>query len=501
MMSIDRALADRRLLGAALGDLGSWQVWITTLTAAFGLQLSEGELATFRKIAGDRPPPGKRVRELWCVCARRSGKSRVAAALATYLALFEEHKLARGEIGHVLVLAPTADQARTVFQYCSGFIDGSDALRREVVSTTAHEIKLRNNTVIGVHACSHRSVRGRTLLACVCDETAFWRDETSATPDVEVYRAVMPSLVASNGMLIGISTPYRRTGLLHAKHRDHYGHAGDDVLVVQGDSATFNPTLSAALIESHRASDPEAAISEWDAQFRTDIAQFLSDDLIELAIDRSRPPELPPQPGIRYQAFVDASGGRHDSYTICIGHKDNDGRFICDVLRGKEPPFDPQVVTREHAALAKEYRCVKITGDSYSADWVVSAFRESGATYESSEKSRSDLYLEGLPSFSRGLVLLPEHRRLGRELRLLERHVSRAGRDRVDHGRGGSDDYANAVFGALNLAMGGGKYRYASDSGWVNGSRDVDGEKAAAQEWLEARMAAHLARYAGYRRF
>ena len=112
-------------------------------------------------------------------------------------------------------------------------------------------------------------------------------------------------------------------------------------------------------------------------------------------------PELPPQPGIRYQAFVDASGGRHDSYTICIGHKDNAGRFICDVLRGKEPPFDPQVVTREHAALAKEYRCTKIIGDAYSADWIVSAFRESGATYQSSEKSRSDLYLEGLPSFSR----------------------------------------------------------------------------------------------------
>jgi hypothetical protein len=331
--------------------------------------------------------------------------------------------------------------------------------------------------------------------------TAFWRDETSATPDIEVVRAVSPSLVASGGMLVAISTPYRRAGLLHAKHRDHYGQAGDDVLVVQGDSATFNPTLSSALIESHRASDPEAAVSEWDAQFRTDIAQFLSDDLIELAIDRSRPPELPPQPGIRYQAFVDASGGRHDSYTICIGHKDNAGRFICDAIRGHEPPFDPQVVTREHAVLAKEYHCTRIVGDAYSADWVVSAFRDSGATYECSEKSRSDLYLEGLPSFSRGLVLLPEHRRLGRELRLLERHVSRAGRDRVDHGRGGSDDYANAVFGALNLAMGGGKYRYNSDLSWVNGARDVDGEKAAAQEFLEARMAAHLARYAGYRRF
>jgi hypothetical protein len=177
--------------------------------------------------------------------------------------------------------------------------------------------------------------------------------------------------------------------------------------------------------------------------------------LIELAIDRSRPPELPPQQGLRYQCFVDASGGRHDSFTLAIGHKDGGGRFVCDVLRGREPPFDPQEVTGSYAALAKEYNCPKITGDAYSADWVVSAFRECGATYECAEKNKSDLYLEGLPTFSRGLVSLPEHRRLGRELRLLERHVSRAGRDRVDHGRGSSDDYANSVFGALNLAMAG----------------------------------------------
>jgi hypothetical protein len=500
-MSIDHALADSRLLGAALGDLGSWSTWFVVLKAAFGLPLDESELATFARVAGDRPPPAKRVRELWCVCARRSGKSRVAAALAVYLALFQTHKLARGEVGHVLVLAATQDQARTVFGYCVGFIDASDALRREVVSINAQEIRLRNRVTLGVHTNSYRTIRGKTLLACIFDEVSFWRDESSARPDIEVARAVTPSLLASGGMLIGISTPYRRLGLLHAKHRDHFGQPGDDVLCVQGTAEQFNPTLSAALIESHRASDPEAATAEWDAQFRTDIAQFLSEDLIELAIDRSRPPELPPQPGVRYQCFIDASGGRHDSYTVCIGHKDNVGRFICDVIRGREPPFDPQVTTREHAALAKEYRCTKIIGDAYSADWVVSALRESGAAYESSEKSRSDLYLEGLPSFSRGLVLLPEHRRLGRELRLLERHVSRAGRDRVDHGRGGSDDYANAVFGALNLAIGGGKYSYISDLSWVNGSRDVDSEKAAAQEWLEARMAAHLARYAGYRRF
>jgi hypothetical protein len=440
------------------------------LKAAFALPLDDSELATFKHVAGGRSFLSRRARELWAVAGRRSGKSRMAAALAVFLALFQRHKLVKGETGHVLVLAATQDQAKTVFEYAVGFIESAEALRREVRSITAHEIRLANGVVIGVHVNSFRTVRGKTLLACIFDEVSFWRDEASATPDVETYRACMPSLIASNGMLIGISTPYRKLGLLHAKHRNHFGVEGDDVLVVQGDSATFNPTLSAELVEAHRASDPEAAVAEWDAQFRSDISAFLSEDLIELATDRSRPPELPPRQHVTYYAFVDASGGRHDHYAACVGHKEKD-RFVADVLRGWGPPFDPQETTREVAALAKEYRCLTVHGDSYSADWIVSAFKECGVTYERAEKAKSDLYLEGLPLFARGLVSLPEHRRLGRELRLLERHVSRAGRDRIDHGRGGSDDYANAVFGALHMAVAGASDDYFASMDWVGGSR------------------------------
>jgi hypothetical protein len=63
-----------------------------------------------------------------------------------------------------------------------------------------------------------------------------WRDDTMAAPDTETCTAVLPSLATTNGMLIGISSPYRKTGLLHQKHRSHFGVDGDDVLVVQGSS-------------------------------------------------------------------------------------------------------------------------------------------------------------------------------------------------------------------------------------------------------------------------
>src|SRR5262252_4900869 len=126
------------------------------------------------------------------------------------------------------------------------------------------------------------------VVAAVFDEVAFWRDETTATPDAEVYSAVLPGLATTGGMLIGISTPYRKLGLLHQKHRDHFGVDGDGVLVVQGASKTFNPSLADATIAAQRAADPTAAAAEWDAEFRSDIGAFLDDELIDAAIDHSR---------------------------------------------------------------------------------------------------------------------------------------------------------------------------------------------------------------------
>ena len=69
--------------------------------------------------------------------------------------------------------------------------------------------------------------------------------------------------------------------------------------MVQGDSATFNPTLGPAMIERAKGADPEAAESEWSGGFRSDIAAFLDDATIEAAIDYSRPMELTPLRGLR----------------------------------------------------------------------------------------------------------------------------------------------------------------------------------------------------------
>jgi hypothetical protein len=257
--------------------------------------------------------------------------------------------------------------------------------------------------------------------------------------------------MTTKGLLVAISTPYRRTGLLHQKHRDHFGQDGDDVLVVQGPSTLFNPTLAQAEVDAAVAADPEGARSEWEATFRSDLAAFLDEQTVESAIDCGRPLELPPRTNVRYFAFADLSGGRHDSYTLCIAHLEGE-RIVADVVRGVKPPFDPHEVTKDFAALCRDYRIREVRGDRYSAEWTVTTFKAAGISYKPSDKSKSDLYLDALPLFTRGAIAIPDHPQLIRELRLLERATHRGGRASVDHPRAGSDDYANALCGCAVLA-------------------------------------------------
>ena len=251
-------------------------------------------------------------------------------------------------------------------------------------------------------------------------------------------------------------------------------------------------SLDPAIIARARATDPEAAESEWGGGFRADIAAFLDDQTIERCVDYSRPLEIPPRPGVSYCAFADPSGGRHDCFTLAIGHREGSGGgsyYVVDAIRGICPPFDPQEVVAEYAALLKDYRISTIACDNYSAAWVETAFSKAGIRYSRSKQNKSALYLECLPAFARQAISLPNNEKLIRELRLLERRTSRSGRDTIDHGVHGSDDFANALAGLLR----GLTKRVDVSLAWVSGEddNDQDGKQSHAAQMLVAYLHSH----------
>ncbi len=449
------ALTDANLLGAALGPPESWATWISVLKASFGEKLDRRDRRAFAAVAGGRKPPGRRVRELVAVVGRRGGKSKMAAAIAAYIATCIDHtaKLSAGEPGMILVLAASQAQAQIVFGYVVGFLQSSPILAGRIEGTTTTEVRLEGNVVIGVHSNSFRTIRGRTLLACVFDETAYWQaDESGANPDTEVYRAVLPSLMTSGGMLVAISTGYRKAGLLYAKWKDHFGQDEDpDVLCVQGPSALFNPRLDPKMVERAKAADPKASEAEWGGGFRNDISGYVDRALVESLVDRGVVVR-PPVPGVQYRAFSDPSGGVSDSFALAIAHRDGDV-VILDHLTEVKPPFNPAETTASMAAVLRQYGLRECRGDRYSAMWVVEAFRANKISYVHSDLDRSAIYQDALPLFTSGKVRLLDNDRLVAQFAALERKTSARG-DRINHpARGGHhDDLSNAASGAPTLA-------------------------------------------------
>jgi hypothetical protein len=449
------ALTDPALLGSILtGE--SWHAWRTILIAAMGEPLTPDEMVTFTALTGRSKPPPRRVEELLAVVGRRGGKSRSMATLAAYIAGLCTHDdvLVRGERGVLLCIAPDQRQAKITLEYAAAAFDATPILAQLVENQTSDTLELTNGITIEVRAASFRRLRGPTYIAVIADETAFWySDEASANADTEILNAVRPGLATTNGPLILASSPYAKRGETWGLYSRHYGNDGDPlILVVQAESRTLNPSLPASVVERALERDHAAASAEYLARFRDDISAFVPRDVVEACVDRDCR-ERRPVGGTRYRAFVDPSGGSNDAMTLAISHRDGD-RVVIDATREVRPPFSPEGVVQDFAALLRSYRITKVCGDRYGGEWPREQFRKRGIMYDPADKAKSDLYRDLLPLLNSASIVLLNNERLVAQLAGLERRVSRGGRDSIDHAPGGHDDLCNAVAGAASLVMG-----------------------------------------------
>ncbi|HEY7194901.1 MAG TPA: hypothetical protein VH439_14260 [Gemmatimonadales bacterium] len=445
-----RALSDKNLLGHALsGD--SWAPWRTLLIASMGEELTEQERITFKAITGREHEPGKPVKELVSVVGRRGGKTSAEGALAAYIGGLCDHSdvLAPGERGVLLCVALDREVAKIILDYCEATFQGSPILRQLIANRTQDALELTNGISIEVRTASFRRLRGPTYVAVIADELAFWcTDSVYANPDSESLAAIRPGLLTTHGPLILASSPYAKRGVLWDRYRTHYGPDGSpSILVAHGASRDFNPTLDPAEIERALEEDRPRNSAEYLAQFRSDIEGFVSLEVVEACVGGYR--ELGPRSDTTYRAFVDPSGGSQDSMTLAIAHKTPkpEEMIVVDAIREARPPFSPEAVVDEFATLCKLYHITKITGDHFGGEFVKEPFRKHGLDYVLAEQPKSDLYRDLLPRLNSGRILLPKSDRTVGQIVGLERRVSRAGKDSIDHGPHGHDDLANAVAG------------------------------------------------------
>jgi hypothetical protein len=435
-----------------LYDGPSWEPWRAFLAALFGLPMTDEQLATFRELTGRTNAPTAQAKVATLLCGRRAGKSRIAALVAVYLAVWRVWpNLVRGEQGVIMLIACDKTQARVILGYIAALLEALPNLAAMVRTRTNESISLINGISIECRALSFRSIRGVTVLALLADEICLWRSDESATPDREVIRAVRPAMLTAPGsLLLALSSPFGKRGWAWEQFRDHYGVDGAP-LVWRASTARMNSSIPAADLEEERRADPAAAVAELDAEFRTDVSALFDADLVRSLV-RSSPLEVERRDKRQYHAFLDPSGGRSDRFAAAIASTDPGGRITIDCVRTWPAPFKPASVVGEVATLLKSYGLHNAVGDCYAGSWVSDAFKAAGIEYRASMLNKSQIYLECVPIFAQGRVELPNMPLLISELSQLERHTARGGRDSVDHPLRGHDDAANAACGAMQLA-------------------------------------------------
>ena len=123
--------------------------------------MSEADRAVYAHHTGRQTAPTSPPSEVYVCAGRRSGKTYMAALIATYLACFRDYGryLAPGERAMVLCLATDRDQAGILLRYIRAFLTEIPMLRAMIEGERSDSIDLANRVTLAVGTCSYRSVR------------------------------------------------------------------------------------------------------------------------------------------------------------------------------------------------------------------------------------------------------------------------------------------------------------------------------------------------------
>jgi hypothetical protein len=77
------------------------------------------------------------------------------------------------------------------------------------------------------------------------------------------------------------------------------------------------------------------------------------------------------------------------------------------------PPFSPDAVIDEFAALVRSYGIARVCGDKYAGEFPRELFRKKGIFYVPAAAPKPDLYRDLLSHLNSGHIVLPRNDRLG----------------------------------------------------------------------------------------
>jgi hypothetical protein len=397
-------------------------------------------------------------RQLVIRAGRRAGKSSSLCRVAVAEGLFGEHTIPPGDVGVVAFISVSRDEANQRLRTVRAILDALRVPHRPI----EHGIELTSRPIaFKTYVATVAGVSGFTCVAAVADEASKWRDSDSgANPASEVLGSLRPTMATQASAKMFLSSSPLGPDDAHATAFD----AGDTDFQITAYAPTWvaNPTVTEAA--THKL---EPDIRRWRREYLAEpqasaLAAFDVD-----AIDRAMGTEVSASYSqCERVVLVDPTAGASDTFAYCTaGWRKHDGRAVLEIRdvsgiaeAAKEGVTSDKMV-RDIATLARRSEATVIHSDQFEKFSLASAFTRAGFTFvpHTWTAQAKERCVEHVRMWLRdGLLALPRHERLRRELLAFEERISPSGALTFRGRQGGHDDFAMLILLAALVDIEGG---------------------------------------------
>ncbi len=404
---------------------------------------ADARLGMARLFFGWRPHPTQKqwmvddARVKVAACGRRWGKTEAAAVDAATFAL-----ACPGSAQ--MIVAPTCDQSRLIFDTVERLVMGRAVTRRvsKVTRTPFPRLRINRSEITARTADDDgRNLRGHSADRVIVDEAAYVRDAV-------VEEVISPMLADRNGQLVMISTPWGKNHFYRAFAR---GNGGDGRYSAHRFPSRTNPFVSGEYIEFQRGViTPRQFSVEYEAEFLDDQASVFPWETIERAVGLGRETYVSDEPWL--VAGVDWA--RYSDYTTVI------------VLDASETPHRVVAMDRFHKLSweAQVERVASIligcgvsevlTDQTSIGDPLLEQLRRcvwekgAGMAIEGmafTNASKREIIDNLVVRLSAGETAIPDDEQLVRELQYFEYELTTSGNVRMNARSGYTDDLVVAL--------------------------------------------------------
>lgn len=372
------------------------------------------------------------------VSGRQVGKTTICAIKVLWRALTHSNEV-------VLILSPTQRQSSLMFWKIREMLKRRPLIQAFVARETLTTITFINGSSIYCLPSGHTgdTVRGFSPTLIIVDEAAY-------VPD-PVYTAIEPSLAATNGDMILLSTPFGKRG------RFYEGFQSDKWSTHHVKSRE-NPLITQDFLEGQKRSMTHLDyIQEFEGAFVEESDTFLRRELIMHCMEDYQ--EEGPLENIDYFLGVDFARYGSDETVFTLVKYQRDRFKVVRIINTYKKPMTDSV--GRIMALDKEWNFKKIYLDEtgLGGGAVDILLEKIGRTkivpVTFTLQNKEEMYKNLQYLMEKGRIIYFNHRKLINQLSNLVYQYTSNGHLKVHHPDLGHDDYpdslALSVFGAIDF--------------------------------------------------